>query len=115
MCSHLFWCVNKEYKNGQRVLECLQKSLKTAGDLSMNVHLFVEILNEYLYYFENRNEAVAVKYVSGLVELIQTEIGNMDSSNETSETRAIIAHYQNTLDFIKWKKNIDERYKQIQI
>jgi len=81
----------------------------------MNVHLFVEILNEYLYYFENRNEAVAVKYVSGLVELIQTEIGNMDSSNETSETRAIIAHYQNTLDFIKWKKNIDERYKQIQI
>jgi hypothetical protein len=38
------------------VLECLQRSLKIADvcmTSSMHVHLFVEILNQYLYYFEN--------------------------------------------------------------
>jgi vacuolar protein sorting-associated protein 35 len=41
------------------VLECLQRSLKIADvcmSSSMHVHLFVEILNQYLYYFENDNE-----------------------------------------------------------
>jgi len=62
MCSHLFWRNNSsnDYKNGKRVLECLQKSLKIADtcmDSSMNVHLFVEILNQYLYYFENKSRS----------------------------------------------------------
>lgn len=52
-----------EYKNGKRVLECLQKALKIADtcmDSSMNVHLFIEILNEFLYYFENNCENVII-------------------------------------------------------
>ena len=57
-----FACVQGEgFKEGKRVLECLQKSLRIADacmDSSMNVKLFVEILNEYLYYFEAKNEAV---------------------------------------------------------
>lgn len=28
----------------------------------MNVKLFVEILNEYLYYFEHKNEAVGTSH-----------------------------------------------------
>ena len=48
------------------VLECLQKSLRIADgcmDSSMNVKLFVEILNEYLYYFEHKNEAVTFPFL----------------------------------------------------
>jgi len=117
MCSHLWWCQKSEnaYKNGKRVLECLQKSLKIADtcmDSSMNVHLFVEILNEYLYYYENQNDAVTVKYLSGLIELINTNIANMDAS---SSAESINIQYNNTLEFIKWKKTTDTRYHDIQV
>ena len=72
LCSHLFWAVptsrdnasTQLYRDGKRVLECLQKSLKIADtcmEQSMNVQLFVEILNRYLYYFEQKNEAVIKK------------------------------------------------------
>jgi hypothetical protein len=40
------------------VLECLQRSLKIADtcmDAATNIRLFVEILNEYLFYFEKGN------------------------------------------------------------
>lgn len=58
--SHLFWCEREGgYKNGQRVLECLQKSLKIASScVESNISFYVEILNEYLYYFEHNNESV---------------------------------------------------------
>jgi len=116
MCSHLFWCLDREneYKNGKRVLECLQKALKIADtcmDSSMNVHLFVEILNEYLYYFENSCDAVTIQYLSGLIALINTNITNMESDTEGSK---ITAHYKNTLGFIKWKTSSDTRYKEIE-
>jgi len=118
MCSHLFWCPEKEYKNGKRVLECLQKSLKIADtcmDSSMNVHLFVEILNEYLFYFENSCDAVTVQYLSGLIALINTNIANMDTAGSDSENSKIITHYQNTLNFIQWKTQSDPRYREIAV
>jgi len=136
LCSHLFWSTNpaKENKNGKRVLECLQKSLKIADtcvDSSTNVRLFVEILNEYLYYFENSCEAVTIQYLSGLIALINTNIANMDTANSNTsgtstdappsgsgpETAKIISHYQNTINFIKWKREVvaDARYREIQI
>jgi len=114
-CSHLFWSTGKtSSRNGKRVLECLQKSLKIADscmDSSMNVHLFVEILNQYLYYFENGCDVVTVQYLSGLIELINTNIANMDGA----ETAAINSHYKNSLEFIRFKKQSDPKYKDIEI
>jgi len=111
MCSHLFWVPERNYNNGKRVLECLQKSLKIADtcmDSAMNVHLFVEILNQYLYYFENGCDAVTSEYLSGLIALINTNIANMDAAHE-------VTHYKNTLEFIKTKKESDPRYKAISL
>jgi len=118
MCSHLFWRITppKEYKNGKRVLECLQKSLKIADtcmDASMNVHLFVEILNQYLYYFENDCDVVTIQYLSGLIALINTNIANMETGSPESETSKVVTHYQNSLRFIKMKREQDPRYKDI--
>lgn len=121
MCSHLFWRVNSgnDYKNGKRVLECLQKSLKIADtcmDASMNVHLFVEILNEYLYYFESGCDAVTIQYLNGLIALINTNIANMESNaNPESESAKITTHYHNTLNYIKGKRESDARYKEIEV
>lgn len=49
------------YRDGKRVLECLQRALRVADacmDAGVSVELFVEILNQYVYYFEMENEAV---------------------------------------------------------
>jgi len=107
MSAHLFWRDDGE-KEGKRVLECLQKSLKIADscvETNSNVSLFVEILNQYLYFFEKRNEFVQVKYLTGLIALINTNLANMEASAAQSpENVAINTFYQNTLAFIKWKQ-----------
>ncbi|CAO3658049.1 unnamed protein product [Umbelopsis ramanniana] len=115
MSSHLWWATErfnetegeeKElFRDGQRVLECLQKALKIADstlDAVTNVELFVEILNRYIYYFEQRNEAVTVKYLNGLIDLINTNLANMDNPdqhpdlpNRAEVARAKVAHDSN--------------------
>lgn len=86
----------------RRVLECLQRSLKIAdacmSSTPMHVHLFIEILDQYLYYFENDNPQITDKYISGLIALINTHIENMESSNQRSEVEA---HYRNTKEHIR--------------
>jgi len=81
-------------------------------DSSSNIFLFVEILNQYLFYFEYDCDAVNIQYLSGLIALINTNIVNMDASSD-SDTSKTVAHYQNTLSYIKWKTETDPRYKEI--
>ena len=52
------------YRNGKRVLECLQKALKIADsvmDQTVNIELFIEILERYIWYFQERNEMVIIE------------------------------------------------------
>lgn len=82
LASHLWWATEarkdeedgaqageekgKElYRDGKRVLECLQRALRVADacmDTAVSVELFVEILNRYVYYFDQENEAVSPHY-----------------------------------------------------
>jgi len=117
ICSHLFWGDN-EHRDGKRVLECLQKSLKIAGlsmDPTTTATLFVEILNEYLYYLESRNTDVPYKHIIGLIELISTNIANIPPDNEASESHAIHTFHQNTLKYIKARKEDNELFKDIEV
>lgn len=80
LASHLWWTSEKSeeeeeeegangksekkevYRDGKRVLECLQRALRVADacmDSAVSVELFVEILNRYVYYFDQENEAVS--------------------------------------------------------
>jgi len=119
MVSHLFWCPNRDYKNGKRVLECLQKSLKIAHacvDASVNVNLFIEILNECMYYFENDCDQTTAQYLNGLIAFVNTSIANMDTSNGEVDTGKITSHYAATQQFILWKKESkDPRYNEIEV
>jgi vacuolar protein sorting-associated protein 35 len=67
--SRLFWIDSTfsrpegkvALKDSKRMLECLQKSLKIADsvmDRAISVGLFVEILEQYLWFFEHRAEGV---------------------------------------------------------
>ncbi|KAG0370282.1 Vacuolar protein sorting-associated protein 35 [Gamsiella multidivaricata] len=143
-CSHLWWGTMivaqgedgeetvQPYRDGKRVLECLQKALKIADscmDSVTNVELFVEILNRYIYYFEKQNEAVTVKYLNGLIDLINTNLGNMEnpdqhppSSNSSSLlendpahiSEYVMAHFRNTIYHLERRKNAgDEKYAEL--
>ncbi|CAO3677989.1 unnamed protein product [Umbelopsis vinacea] len=91
MSSHLWWATErfneseseeKElFRDGQRVLNALKIADSTLNAVT-NVELFVEILNRYIYYFEQRNEAVTVKYLNGLIDLINTNLANMDNPDQ---------------------------------
>ncbi|KAJ1551781.1 Vacuolar protein sorting-associated protein 35, partial [Cladochytrium tenue] len=55
------------YRDGKRVLECLQRALRAADsvmDRAVSVELFVEILERYLWHYAARNDAVAPKAVN---------------------------------------------------
>lgn len=86
-------------------------------DTAVSVELFVEILNRYVYYFEQENEAVSApfrhtflpmlksnvyrqvttKYLNGLIELIHSNLqGNQDSATITEPRK----HFERTLENI---------------
>ncbi|SMN19332.1 similar to Saccharomyces cerevisiae YJL154C VPS35 Endosomal subunit of membrane-associated retromer complex required for retrograde transport [Maudiozyma saulgeensis] len=100
ICSHLWWAteissVGEEegettdfFREGKRVLECLQRSLRAADSRMDNVEsceLMVEILNVCLYYFVHGDEQtthVGVSYINGLIELIKNNLKSLRLEEE---------------------------------
>lgn len=106
-CSHLFWsgkslASNKEEtRDGKRVVECLKKGVRIAKqsmDISVQVQLFVELLNHYIYFFEKLNEEVTVQVSNQLILKIKEEMPNLEASEETEQ---ITKHFNNTLERLK--------------
>ncbi|PSS20059.1 hypothetical protein M430DRAFT_101214 [Amorphotheca resinae ATCC 22711] len=111
LASHLWWAVPNAakgeteetkglYRDGKRVLECLQRALRVADacmDTAVSVELFVEILNRYVYYFDQQNEAVTTKYLNGLIELIHS---NLQTNQESATIEMPKRHFQRTLEYI---------------
>ncbi|KAF2202370.1 vacuolar protein sorting-associated protein 35 [Delitschia confertaspora ATCC 74209] len=111
LASHLWWATEIRaleeedpknlYRDGKRVLECLQRALRVADacmDAGVSVELFVEILNRYVYYFDQENEAVTTKYLNGLIELIHS---NLNTNENTSALENPRRHFQRTLEYIE--------------
>jgi vacuolar protein sorting-associated protein 35 len=117
-CAHLFWPgddAQPGHRDEKRVLACLQRALKIANAcMGHQVHLFVEILNKYLYFFDRGCPSISVKYLRGLLALIDEHVPNQDQS-ETSKVAK--AHYENTRKHIKLKamveNDIGQRYQEI--
>jgi len=116
VCSHLFWSgrtnegedaekgEGSECRDSRRVMECLKKSLRIANqcmDPTVQVQLFVEILNRYLFYFEKGNDVVNVTILGQLIEKIREDIPSLESNEESEQ---INKHFQNTLAHIQVKK-----------
>ncbi|KAI9797585.1 MAG: hypothetical protein M1825_005967 [Sarcosagium campestre] len=113
LASHLWWAVeisargeedgSELYRDGKRVLECLQRALRVADacmDSAVSLELFVEILNRYVYYFDQQNEAVTTKYLNGLIELIHSNVQSNSDPNSNSLANPK-RHFAQTLDYIK--------------
>ncbi|KAB8338781.1 hypothetical protein FH972_021726 [Carpinus fangiana] len=108
--SHLWWSTEVRgrgeedpkdlYRDGKRVLECLQRALRVADacmDAAVSVELFVEILNRYVYYFDQENDAVTTKYINGLIELIHSNLSTAEPSTAMDAPRK---HFERTLEYI---------------
>uniref|UniRef100_A0A0B7K2H4 Vacuolar protein sorting-associated protein 35 n=1 Tax=Bionectria ochroleuca TaxID=29856 RepID=A0A0B7K2H4_BIOOC len=112
LASHLWWATpsvsNGEtdetelYRDGKRVLECLQRALRVADscmETAASIELFVEILDRYVYYFDQQNESVTTKYLNGLIELIHSNLnGNQYDSASVEASRK---HFFQTLENIR--------------
>jgi vacuolar protein sorting-associated protein 35 len=114
LASHLWWREGKaEFRDDKRVLECLQRALRVADacmDVAVSVELFVEILNRYLYYYDHGNTAVTVRYINGLIDLIQTNLSNNADEKISDSPRK---HFERTLEYISQQKEADEKFRQI--
>lgn len=102
LSSHLWWAteialIGEEegvtadfYREGKRVLECLQRSLRVADSTMDNIQsseLMIEILNRCLYYFihgEENDTHVSVKYINGLIELIKANLKSLKMEETTN-------------------------------
>ncbi|KAL9112143.1 MAG: hypothetical protein Q9227_003520 [Pyrenula ochraceoflavens] len=115
LASHLWWGVEAAgreedakdlYRDGKRVLECLQRALRVADacmDTAVSVELFVEILNRYVYYFDQQNETVTTKYLNGLIELIHSNLSTSSQSDgpNSNSLENPKRHFMRTLEYIK--------------
>lgn len=108
LCSHLWWAtelslVGEEegvtknfFREGKRVLECLQRSLRVADSVMDNIQscqLMVEILGRCCYYFIHGDESethVGVKYIAGLIELIQANLKGLLLEESTDAQDATV-------------------------
>ncbi|KAH3671107.1 hypothetical protein OGAPHI_000818 [Ogataea philodendri] len=130
LASHLWWIV-KEIddsslshislkKDEKRVLECLQKALRVADnilDARASLELFIEILNQSLYYFIHGNEMVTVKYLNGLIELIDSNFttAQKESATDRAALETTHKHFARTLKYMNEQRAIDDRFKEIKL
>jgi vacuolar protein sorting-associated protein 35 len=107
-CSNLFWQGTDEtpgHRDAKRVLECLQRSLKIANScMGHQVNLFVDILNQYLYFYERQCPTISLQYLRGLIALIQEHISSLDDSDVSVQAQK---YYENTLRHITIKSRLD--------
>lgn len=89
-----------------RVLACLQRSLKIANTcVGLQVELFCEILNKYLWFYDRDCPSVTVKYLKGLIQLIDEHARQLDRSESSNAKRQFIA---NTMAHIRMKAQQDQ-------
>ncbi|KAG8237090.1 hypothetical protein J437_LFUL017368 [Ladona fulva] len=113
-CAHLFWSgkslatKGEEMRDGKRVLECLKKGGRIASqcmDPSVQVQLFVELLNHYIYFYEKGNDQVTVGMLNQLIARIREQLPNLEAGDETEQ---INKHFSNTLDHLRSRMEYPE-------
>ncbi|KAG9091386.1 Vacuolar protein sorting-associated protein 35 [Ceratobasidium sp. UAMH 11750] len=114
----------KPRRDGKRVLECLQKSLRIASSCFeevVSVQLYVDALDKYLYYFERGVAEITPKYINSLIELITSNVDVISAPDFHPTSRSppglvegvhtpdmILRHFKRTLLYIQARKDEGE-------
>lgn len=94
----------RPYRNAQRVLESLQRALKVADAAKISnqhVPLFIEILETYLWHFDQGNELVTHSYIQSLLQLIDQHVAETPLGTQKP---AHLIHYEHIRRHISAKK-----------
>lgn len=117
LCAHLFYPVDMggdmEYRNAQRSLECLQRSLRLADACYKSnpayVGLFVDLLEDYVFFFEKGSPVVTHSYITGLIALVRQHLNSAAALGSVRETKT---HFSALLRHLKERKENAE-YKEL--
>lgn len=111
------------YRDAKRVLECLQKGLRVADscmDPYLLLKLFVEILNRCLIFSVYGNGLVDLRYINGLIDLIQTNLANFkddatkDEDDQEAKLLSQIQHYfDRTLLYVAEQQESEDQFQDI--
>jgi len=122
-CSHLFWCDAR--REGKRVLECLQKCLKTVDAVvsadAKQVGLWVEMLDKYCYFFETLCEDVKINFIGSLKDLCDEHVSFAEKDSAASEEgKAARTHLRESLKQLKAHKDSSDpevaaRYAELEL
>lgn len=70
-------------RDEKRTLECLKKGARTASqclDTGVQIQLYVELLNQYLFYFERGNSLITITMLSQVkLSILYTYLKNIIS------------------------------------
>ena len=105
----------KNFKDGKKVLEYLSKAKKIAGfslTNQKNLVLFINILNEYLYYVESDKENVVEitkEHIEEVIEYIQNFMVTIksDKNSDLSFLKEIEIMFNRSINLINERKNKD--------
>uniref|UniRef100_UPI00358FEED2 vacuolar protein sorting-associated protein 35 n=1 Tax=Myxine glutinosa TaxID=7769 RepID=UPI00358FEED2 len=114
ICSHLFWSGHSadkgsnELHDSKRVMDCLKKAVKIANqcmDASLQVQLFIEILNRYVFFYEKGNDAVSIQLLNQLLQKVREELPSLEAGDETEQ---LGKHFQNTVEHLRLRQESPE-------
>ena len=105
----------KNFKDGKKVLEYLSKAKKIAGfslTNQKNLVLFINILNEYLYYVESDKEnivEITKEHIEEVIEYIQNFMVTIksDKNSDFSFLKEIEIMFNRSINLINERKNKD--------
>lgn len=120
-CSHVYWQEEGEkaeisagspVRNGHEVVSCLKRALRIAQaaqqqgtllqrsgkEAAVPGHLFVEILNKYLYFLEKGVPEISSDDVNKMIELTASEVLHSAACQEDSDLQKF---YKSTVEHIK--------------
>jgi len=127
ICSNLFFAVDASSggvhrSNPARCLECLQRALKLAdactASHAANIGLFVDLLEQYLFFFGKNNPSISAKYITGLLALVNEHTSNRGGNGDTAAVVSAKAQFSATVKLIKNLQASEEtgnRYKAISL
>lgn len=91
----------------KRVLDSMKKAVRISNQCmepSVQVQLFVELLNKYIYFLDNGCTDVTQAMISQLVGKIRDDMPGLEAGEATNQ---IVQHFNSTLAYIKSKHGME--------
>uniref|UniRef100_A0A915IXN9 Vacuolar protein sorting-associated protein 35 n=1 Tax=Romanomermis culicivorax TaxID=13658 RepID=A0A915IXN9_ROMCU len=116
LCSHLFWpskSAEMTDSDAKKAMECIKKSVKIAGqcmDVSVQIQLYTEILNDALYLYEKKCPQINIEMLNQLLSKITENMSTAESSTvddhiSVDDVSQLKKRFLNTQDYLRKRKH----------